>query len=273
MRRIGAWMMALLLCVVGTGCGRQLGSPISYEDFTGTYPVEGYVPSQEDLGRAPYSYAGAGPHFSVVLNVRQASEAERSVLIQGKWASAETMAQSGADFPERSEEYNALALKATEEAMALEEAEQIYLTELLVTHNGTEAEQFRYSVSDGGTLYLSGYAAGGEVWCRLANTPDGSYTEGLLLPFRQQYSMEICYGEEREEIALTPKEYDLLVYMAQNKNIALTREMLITNVWGYDFYGDDRTLDTHIKLLRRSLGPYSKFIVTLRGVGYRFEGK
>ena len=206
MRRIGAWMMALLLCVVGTGCGRQLGSPISYEDFTGTYPVEGYVPSQEDLGRAPYSYAGAGPHFSVVLNVRQASEAERSVLIQGKWASAETMAQSGADFPERSEEYNALALKATEEAMALEEAEQIYLTELLVTHNGTEAEQFRYSVSDGGTLYLSGYAAGGEGWCRLANTPDGSYTEGLLLPFRQQYSMEICYGEEREEIALTLQE-------------------------------------------------------------------
>ena len=72
-------------------------------------------------------------------------------------------------------------------------------------------------------------------------------------------------------VPLTPKEYDLLVYMAQNKNIALTREMLITNVWGYDFYGDDRTLDTHIKLLRRSLGPYSKFIVTLRGVGYRFE--
>lgn len=70
---------------------------------------------------------------------------------------------------------------------------------------------------------------------------------------------------------LSPKEYDLLFYMVSNKNIALTREMLITNVWGYDFYGDDRTLDTHIKLLRRSLGPYSKFIVTLRGVGYRFE--
>ena len=96
--------------------------------------------------------------------------------------------------------------KAQEEEQAKTEAEQIYLTELLVTHNGTEAEQFRYSVSDGGTLYLSGYAAGGEVWCRLANTPDGSYTEGLLLPFRQQYSMEICYGEEREEIALTLQE-------------------------------------------------------------------
>ena len=72
---------------------------------------------------------------------------------------------------------------------------------------------------------------------------------------------------------LSPKEYDLLFYMVKNRNIALTREKLITNVWGYDFYGDDRTLDTHIKLLRRSLGPYSKFIVTLRGVGYRFEAE
>lgn len=72
-------------------------------------------------------------------------------------------------------------------------------------------------------------------------------------------------------IDLSPKEYDLLFYLVNNRGIALTREMLITNVWGYDFYGDDRTLDTHIKLLRRSLGPYSKFIVTLRGVGYRFE--
>ena len=53
---------------------------------------------------------------------------------------------------------------------------------------------------------------------------------------------------------LSPKEYDLLFYMVNNRNIALTREMLITNVWGYDFYGDDRTLDTHIKLLRRQLG-------------------
>lgn len=72
-------------------------------------------------------------------------------------------------------------------------------------------------------------------------------------------------------VDLSPKEYDLLFYLVSNRGIALTREMLITNVWGYDFYGDDRTLDTHIKLLRRSLGPYSKFIVTLRGVGYRFE--
>lgn len=72
-------------------------------------------------------------------------------------------------------------------------------------------------------------------------------------------------------IEMTPKEYDLFFYMVKNQGIALTREKLITNVWGYDFYGDDRTLDTHIKLLRKSLGSYSKCIVTLRGVGYRFE--
>ncbi len=74
-----------------------------------------------------------------------------------------------------------------------------------------------------------------------------------------------------KRVDLSPKEYELLFYMVQNKGIALTREKLITNVWGYDFYGDDRTLDTHIKLLRKNLGAYNKFIVTLRGVGYRFE--
>ncbi len=74
-------------------------------------------------------------------------------------------------------------------------------------------------------------------------------------------------------VELSPKEYELLCYLVRNRGLALTREMLITGVWGYDFYGDDRTLDTHIKLLRRSLGPYSKFIVTLRGVGYRFEAQ
>ena len=72
-------------------------------------------------------------------------------------------------------------------------------------------------------------------------------------------------------VDMSPKEYDLFFYMVKNRNIALSREKLITDVWGYDFYGDDRTLDTHIKLLRKSLGKYAKFIVTLRGVGYRFE--
>ena len=74
-----------------------------------------------------------------------------------------------------------------------------------------------------------------------------------------------------ERVDMSPKEYDLLFYLLANRNIALSRERLISEVWGYDFYGDARTLDTHIKLLRRSLGRYSKYIVTLRGVGYRFE--
>jgi len=74
-----------------------------------------------------------------------------------------------------------------------------------------------------------------------------------------------------ERVQLSPKEYELLAYLAKNAGIALTREQLLSNVWGYDFFGDDRTLDTHIKLLRRNLGDYAKYIVTLRGVGYRFE--
>ena len=75
-----------------------------------------------------------------------------------------------------------------------------------------------------------------------------------------------------ERVDMSPKEYDLFFYLLANRNIALSREKLICEVWGYDFYGDARTLDTHIKLLRRSLGRYSSYIVTLRGVGYRFEG-
>lgn len=76
---------------------------------------------------------------------------------------------------------------------------------------------------------------------------------------------------DEQEAELSPKEYMLLFYLVRNEGIALTRGQLIRDVWGYDFYGDDRTLDTHIKLLRKSLGPYSTKIVTLRGVGYRFE--
>jgi DNA-binding response OmpR family regulator len=76
---------------------------------------------------------------------------------------------------------------------------------------------------------------------------------------------------DSERIQLSPKEYELLAYLAKNAGIALTREQLLQNVWGYDFFGDDRTLDTHVKLLRKNLGDYAKYIVTLRGVGYRFE--
>lgn len=90
--------------------------------------------------------------------------------------------------------------------------------------------------------------------------------EGLVIDFTGR---TVTIDENR--IDMTPKEYDLLFYMVKNRNIALTRNKLITDVWGYDYFGEDRTLDTHVKLLRSSLGDYRKFVVTLRGVGYRFE--
>ena len=74
-----------------------------------------------------------------------------------------------------------------------------------------------------------------------------------------------------EKAELTPKEYEILFYFIKNKGVALTREKLLYDVWGFDFYGDDRTVDTHIKMLRANLKQYRKFIVTLRGLGYKFE--
>ena len=100
------------------------------------------------------------------------------------------------------------------------------------------------------------------------NTTD-SYTykfEGLTI---NDLAHEVRVDDEK--VNLTPKEYDLLKYLVTNKNIALSREQLLTNIWGYDFFGDDRTIDTHIKTLRNSLGKYRKFIVTVRAIGYKFE--
>ncbi len=73
------------------------------------------------------------------------------------------------------------------------------------------------------------------------------------------------------KIEMTPKEYDLLFYLVKNKNVALSREQILNEVWGYDFFGDDRTVDTHIKMVRNSIGNYRDYIVTLRGLGYKFE--
>ncbi len=99
------------------------------------------------------------------------------------------------------------------------------------------------------------------------NVRDTVSFEGLTVDF----TARLVYIDGKT-VDMTPKEYELFFYLVKNRGVALTREKLICDVWGYDFYGDDRTLDTHIKLLRKSLGEYSKFIVTLRGVGYRFEG-
>lgn len=76
---------------------------------------------------------------------------------------------------------------------------------------------------------------------------------------------------DKQTVDLSPKEYELLFYMVRNRGIALSRDKLISEIWGFDFFGDDRTLDTHIKLLRKRLGSYASYITTLRGVGYRFE--
>jgi DNA-binding response OmpR family regulator len=81
---------------------------------------------------------------------------------------------------------------------------------------------------------------------------------------------KVFVDETRVELA--PKVYDLLFFLIRNKNIAVPREKILTEVWGFDYGGDDRTLDTHMKLLRRALGPYADLITTLRGLGYRFEG-
>ena len=75
------------------------------------------------------------------------------------------------------------------------------------------------------------------------------------------------------KVIMTLKEYELLKFLLENKNIAVSREKLLSSIWGYDFYGDDRTVDTHIKTLRSKIGPYKNNLVTLRGVGYKFETK
>ena len=98
------------------------------------------------------------------------------------------------------------------------------------------------------------------------NTEDVIKYKGLEINFTAR-EVKI----DGESVAMTPKEYDLLFYLVKNMNIALSREKLLEEVWGFDFYGDDRTVDTHIKMLRNSLGEYRNVIVTLRGMGYKFE--
>ena len=99
-----------------------------------------------------------------------------------------------------------------------------------------------------------------------AEIPEKMFFDGLEIDMAGR---EVYVDKKRA--AMTPKEYDLLFFLVKNKNLALTRDRLLEEVWGYDFFGDDRTVDTHIKMLRNSLGPYRKFIVTLRGMGYKFE--
>jgi len=98
-------------------------------------------------------------------------------------------------------------------------------------------------------------------------------SEDLIFDGLKVNILERAVYVDEHQIELTPTEYDLLFYLVENKNLALSRDKLLSDLWGYDFYGDDRIVDTHIKNLRNSLGKYRDFIVTLRGVGYKFETK
>lgn len=101
---------------------------------------------------------------------------------------------------------------------------------------------------------------------RSYNTDDKFIYQDLIVDFKG-YTIHI----DKKEIKVTPKEFEILTYLIRNKNVAVSRESLLSSIWGYDFFGDDRTIDTHVKMLRNSLGKYRDVIVTIRGVGYKFE--
>lgn len=103
---------------------------------------------------------------------------------------------------------------------------------------------------------------------RTSNETDEFIYEDLVVDFKG-HTVKI----KDTELKITPKEYELLTFFIKNPNIALSREQLLSKIWGYDFFGDDRTIDTHIKMLRNNLGDYRDLIVTVRGMGYKFEIK
>ena len=101
---------------------------------------------------------------------------------------------------------------------------------------------------------------------RSSGTTDKFIYNDLVVDF-MGYTIYI----EGKEVKVTPKEFEILTYMIKNKNVAISRESLLSNIWGYDYFGDDRTIDTHVKMLRNNLGKYRDLIQTVRGVGYKFE--
>lgn len=102
-----------------------------------------------------------------------------------------------------------------------------------------------------------------------SNVKSNIYANGSL---RVDFDAREAYINDKK-LDLTPKEYELLAYLAQNEGIALSRETILENVWGYDFFGDNRTVDTHIKMLRNSLDSEKEIISTVRGYGYKLEKK
>lgn len=105
------------------------------------------------------------------------------------------------------------------------------------------------------------------ILARVNNQTDDIFVYKKLEVNYKAHSVKI----DGKELKITPKEYQLLINFIKNDGIALSREQLLSTIWGYDFFGDDRTVDTHIKMLRKNLGEYGDLIVTVRSVGYKFE--
>ena len=93
------------------------------------------------------------------------------------------------------------------------------------------------------------------------------YTYNTLIINFKEHTIKI----DNKDVNVTPKEFEILKYFIHNKKLAISREQLLNKIWGYDFYGDDRTVDTHIKMLRNNLGKYRDLIITVRGIGYKFD--
>ncbi len=114
-----------------------------------------------------------------------------------------------------------------------------------------------------------------ELVARIKAVTKRIQNEGLTFKYKTLVLDDLAHEVkiDDKQVILTPKEYDLLKYFMQNKNIALSRDTILSNIWGYDFFGDERTVDTHVKTLRNNLGKYRDLIITVRGMGYKFEIK
>ncbi|CAM4171102.1 response regulator transcription factor [Erysipelothrix inopinata] len=141
------------------------------------------------------------------------------------------------------------------------------------TQNQDKYQGFDLGVDD----YVTKPFSPKELMYRIQAVLKRSLNESTLTQYKWQ---QLCINKQAhtvtindEPVELTPKEYELLLLFVENRGIVLQREQILNHVWGYDFDGDDRTLDTHIKRLRRKLKQYSSWIVTVRSVGYRFEPK
>lgn len=102
-----------------------------------------------------------------------------------------------------------------------------------------------------------------------------AHTDGLGVYKKDGLSVDFSAHKlyiDGDQVEIAPKVFGLLMFLIRNSNIAVPRERILSEIWGFGYCGDDRTLDTHMKLLRKAMGPYAGLITTLRGLGYRFEG-